>query len=744
MTGQSAVVEPEAGPLGLLEKLVGAVRSEFRDDVLTFAVDDPIFGGGACRITGCVRSARGGQGMCQGHHQRWQQSGRPELENFVVSTDAGWRRLRPNKVCSVVGCGYGSSRSGMCSVHAQRWHRAGQPDLAEWLIQQFPVTRAAPGSTCAIAHCVLWPDSTSAFCHSHHATWRVNGRPDIQEFVAAFAATAVPADQIVRLGALPPQLKLEIQYVLQRRRDDGGTTCPPAVMMQAVRFLAEAGEGSLLARTELGWTSSIGRSSPLHSNPRALLVFGRRQVEDLTRVGGWDDEYAHDVWQLRRLGFAGNPTLTFDSIRQPWLRDLVKKWVRWRLSTGLVLETVRRGLRSLTRFAAFCDRTGVNQLVEIDRDVVESYLADLHAELAGHQRHGDSIGQLGSFLQTVRIHRWAPTLSATAMLFHEDYPKRPELLPRALSEHVMAQIEHVDNLDQWNNNAHRLITVILIRCGLRVSDALRLPHDCVVLDADQAPYVRYFNHKMKREALVPIDEELHGRIRERQRTLTKTTLLFPRATKNLDGTAPMGSSTYRLALYRWLERCQITDEHNQSVRLTPHQWRHTLGTRLINKDVPQEVVRRILDHDSAQMTSHYARLHDTTVRRHWEAARKINISGEAVVLDPDGAVADAAWAKQRIGRATQALPNGFCGLPVQKSCPHANACLTCPMFITTPEFLPQHRQHRTEVHQIISAAQARGHRRLIEMNQHVSDNLDVIITALEAGPDDPQNAAHDI
>jgi hypothetical protein len=34
---------------------------------------------------------------------------------------------------------------------------------------------------------------------------------------------------------------------------------------------------------------------------------------------------------------------------------------------------------------------------------------------------------------------------------------------------------------------------------------------------------------------------------------------------------------------------------------------------------------------------------------------------------------------------------------VQKSCPHANACLTCPMFVTTPEFLPQHRAQRTEV-----------------------------------------------
>lgn len=35
------------------------------------------------------------------------------------------------------------------------------------------------------------------------------------------------------------------------------------------------------------------------------------------------------------------------------------------------------------------------------------------------------------------------------------------------------------------------------------------------------------------------------------------------------------------------------------------------------------------------------------------------------MVDPAGPLAEAAWAKQRLGRATQALPNGFCGLPVQ-------------------------------------------------------------------------------
>jgi len=215
--------------------------------------------------------------------------------------------------------------------------------------------------------------------------------------------------------------------------------------------------------------------------------------------------------------------------------------------------------------------------------------------------------------------------------------------------------------------------------------------------------------------------------------------LLPRPTKNIDGSQPLTSSTYRLALYRWLRSCDIRDEHGKPVHVTPHQWRHTLGTALINKDVPQEVVRRILDHESPQMTAHYARLHDTTVRRHWEQARKVNIQGAEIVLDPAGPLGDASWAKQRLGRATQALPNGFCGLPVQKNCPHANACLTCPMFITTAEFLPQHRQQHQQVLRIISAAEARGHTRLTQMNQQVANNLQKIITTLEN--DQPQEIA---
>ncbi len=717
------------GSTGALERLMGAVRPEFRIDTLAFSTTDPIFGGGACGVESCTRPARG-KGLCAGHHLRWRKEGCKDLGIFISTTDSLWQRQRPNASCRITACGYGVCRSGLCQLHFQRWTRAGRPDLEGWLSDPPVVKQPAPGARCAIAHCELWPQALKPFCHAHAATWRANGRPDVGTFCEGFRPVTSRADETIRLGSLGPQLKLEMQYMLQCRRDEMATKTMPSVVMRLVRFLASTTATSLLDCSEATWRSQISQGTK-DGDRRALLLYGRRKVEDLVDDDGWEGEFPRDVWQLRRLGYDGNQTLDFTAVSQPWLCHLVKRWLRWRLSTGLNLETVRRGLRSLTRFAGFCQGIGVQRLSDIDRVVLERYLADLQAEWGGRQRHNDHIAQLNSFLCAIRQHRWDDSLSPSALIFSDDYPKRNEQVPRALSEQVMAQIEQPDNLDRWENPAFRLVTVILIRCGLRVNDALRLPPECMVTDAEGAPYLRYVNHKMKREALVPIDEEVRDLISEQQVRVGAARCLFPRPTKNPDGRAPIGSTTYRPALYRWLERCDIRDAHGQPVHLTPHQWRHTLGTRLLNRDVPQEVVRRILDHDSPQMTAHYARLHDTTVRRHWEAARKVDITGRDVAIDPDGPLAEAAWAKQRLGRATQALPNGFCGLPAQKACPHANACLTCPMFLTTVQFLPQHRQQRTAVVKIITAAENRDQTRLAEMNRQVLSNLDRIITSLE-------------
>jgi integrase len=742
--------EPARHP-GLLAALMAAVRPEFRGTVLGFDPRDPVFGAAACLVSGCERPSRK-KGLCTWHYQQWFKS-KADFGAFTASAGPQWRPKMAPRACLVPGCGYSRRAYGLCEVHYGRYRSAGKPGPGPWAAGQPPVPQPEPLVTCLVRSCGLWARRDGVLCHAHALSWSGNGRPDAREFAAGYDDESRLRRDRIDLRGLGPQLRLELQYAFQCRSDAGQEKVRPEEAQRAVSAATAAGVTSLLDWDEDQWRRHRApgvRTFKSASPARALIIYARRQAEGLAFGRGWDAEYPRDTWRLRNLGIDSHAaTIQFAGIPQPWLKDLAKRWCRHRLASGISAGEPARAARIIARFGAWLASPDVNvtSAAGITRPLLERYLADLHAAFGGRKLHHEHAGHLAGFLAAVRRHGWEPALPATAALFPEDYPRQAEKLPRALAGHVMAQVEDPANLDRWDNPAYRLITVILIRCGLRLSSAVTLDWDCVVTDDAGAPYLRYWNTKMKREALVPADEQITAMIaaqrdRVRRRWPDGTPVLFPRPTRNVNGTRHTGTGTYRDALCQWLEHCDIRNEHGQPVHLTPHQWRHTLGTVLINRDVPQHVVQKILDHDSPLMTAHYARLSDKTVREHWERARKVNAEGQPVQISPDGPLGDAAWARQQLSRATQALPNGYCQLPLVKTCPHANSCLTCPMFVTTAQFLPHHHAQRQATLQIITAAEAEGHARVAEMNRQVAGNLDKIIATLEAeGTDEKQTAA---
>ena len=559
-------------PAGLTRKLMAVVRLEFRATELVFTAEDPVFGGPPCPVPQCHRVGRA-SGLCWGHYGRWVGAGRPDLGKFVAETDTRWRRDRTSP-CPVPGCRYGRAQAGgLCSGHYQRWKSAGRPDLRHWLSAQPPTRPDQPPAACAIDSCDLWGHEGTPLCWSHTRRWRRLGRPAIAEHLHDQNQASVPGHERVDLGPLPAHLRLETQYVLQRRRDDQTTKTAPSTVCQVVRFLTAMELGSLLDWPEETLSGRFREDHRTAGTAHALLVYARRQIEDLHAGRGWETEYSRDVWRLRNLGIdKPHATLRFDRIPQPELKELAKRFLRWRLSAGLSPGWAYHCVAAITRLARFltAPTIRVDQLAQVDRQLLERYLADLNSQKGGKEEHRKHIGVLNDFFAAILRHGWSQALPATAMFFPEDYPKQLERLPRALTEHVMAQLEDPANLDRWDDPTRQLIT------------------------------------------LVPIDEELEQLITDQQRRVRTqwpqgSSVLFPRPTSNADGSRPYNTSTYRGALKRWMEDCDVRDEHDQPIKIVPHQWRHTLGTRLINRDVPQEVVRRVLDHDSGEMTSHSAR-----------------------------------------------------------------------------------------------------------------------------------------
>jgi integrase len=607
------------------------------------------------------------------------------------------------------------------------------------------------GTPCQIARCPR-PPVRRGLCSTHMNRWAKAGRP----VLSAWDPGEPPRKQALSLAALPVPLRWEIAYgILQARQTNDVVRRNFRQTQAMIRDLADSGITSLLEHPEHEWP--VIRADRNHGQASTrlrtgFLTFAIDELDKLRGTSSREHEFATDRWRLRRLGFTGSEVgwvLNFSGIPQPWLREVIKKFLRWRVDIGHSASGMHRDLTTLIRMAdALTEHAGPDaQPEQFTRDVITRFLTLLAGDGLTATGRSQRVSSARRFLVIARQHDWIPDVPASTAFYTEDAPARSTLPPRALSAIVMAQLEDAANLAKLTDPRWRLLFPLLIETGLRINDALHLAQDCVTFDRHQAPYLRYYNRKMKREALVPISTDIAAAIAEQaQRVRTEYSaraVLFPRGTRNSDGMHPAPKSVAQHALKTWITECKVVDEAGVLARVSLHQFRHTLGTRLINNDVPQEVVRKILDHDSSAMTAHYARLHDDTVRRHWERARKVDVNGQEVTLSPDSPLADAEWTKQHLSRATQALPNGYCGLPLQQSCPHANACLTCPVFITTPEFLPQHREQLELTRGIIERAQQRGQLRLVEMNQHTATNLTKIIGSLENDAAAAESSAND-
>jgi integrase len=611
------------------------------------------------------------------------------------------------------------------------------PDRADRLLGAGP---------CAVAGCDRRVQGRD-LCGSHYSRWRLAGRPAIDGFVASTgpltARKGLRRTQCYDLRPLPAGLRLELAYALQCRLDERAAGLRPGQVARAVKLLVAAGALSLLDRPLAEWVTAIRPASGRDSDASAFVRYAYERVSDFAHEVGPDQEYARDTWDARRLGLPANGSsylIRFGGIAQPWLRTAVKRWARFRLATGKAIGTVCGDATALDRFAGFLAEQVPDAADEsvLERDLLERYLSWLAGTALVAQTRVGYLVALRVFLEACRRHGWLPRLPAGAALYPEDMPPRGHYLPRFIPEYVMTQMEDESNLARLPDPTTRHLVIVLIETGLRASDACRLPLDSIVADSAGWPCLQFYNSKVKTEQLIPLSDRAAHTIRAQHAHVRSslppgTRWLFPRACANPDGATFFSYATLHSRLARWQEAIDLHDEAGQPVRVPPHRFRHTLGTRMINSGVPEHVVQKLLGHKSAEMTARYAHLHDTTLRAAFDryCEQRVNIVGELLDYDPDSPTADAEWIKHNLARVRDTLPNGYCGRPPQQDCPHPNACLTCPDFQTTPQFLPTHRAQRENTAILIATAEQLGQTRLAANHRAVAANLDRIIPALE-------------
>ncbi|MBL1178656.1 MAG: tyrosine-type recombinase/integrase [Pantanalinema sp. GBBB05] len=462
-----------------------------------------------------------------------------------------------------------------------------------------------------------------------------------------------------------------------------------------------------------------------------------------------DAEYKKNIWDCRNLGIDPGVgkyvyKISFEGIVQPWLLETAKQFIKFTLST-LSFSSASSRLLALKRLSRFLAKSypGITPS-EINRSVIIDLLAYLASEKLSPSTRGSTISSIRSFFELSYQNEWLAV--SRYLIRSEDFPKRPKPQPRYIPEDVVQQLnEHLDDLPE---PVMRMV-LILQECGMRISELLHLKADCLLQDKAGDWFLRYYQFKMKKEITIPVSREIVRVIQEQRQYLQENlsiefAYLF---SANESGSHKqrfrprpklMSRNAFSDYLNKLAEKHNICDSLGKRWHFQPHQFRHTVATRMINNRVPQHIVQRYLGHESPAMTAVYATIHDQTMKAEIAKfqGKVVNIAGQ--VVEPNDLEADdigLQWFKRNIN--AQSLPNGSCALPIiSQACPHANACLTCTHFRTTIEHLPEHKKQLQQTERLIDRAKANGWTRQLEMNEKVKTSLESIITGLEGKTDD--------
>ncbi|AUM94643.1 TPA: tyrosine-type recombinase/integrase [Clostridium botulinum] len=443
--------------------------------------------------------------------------------------------------------------------------------------------------------------------------------------------------------------------------------------------------------------------------------------------------YDRDVWDLRELGIEVDKSrsaykLNFSKITQSWLNKAAKKFMAYNLTINSPAHCMYH-IQGLNYFSAFIkEKYPQITPLEINRKIILNYLYYLYNTDLAKTTKQHHIINIRSFFEKCSQEHWLD-ITDSRLIYSEDIPRRNKNLPRYIPQNVVFQLnQHLDSLPE------AIIRMVLIiqECGMRVTELCNMPFNCIMKDNYEDYFLRYYQGKMKKEQSIPITKEISKVIMDQQkfivsRNLQSYDLLFCSETGE-----PIKQRYFSTILNKLAYDKGISDEKGNLYRFESHQFRHTVGTTMINNGVPQHIVQRYLGHESPEMTNHYAKIHDITMKKAFEQYQKktINILGEIIEKESYVNNTDLQWLKKNI--LAQALPNGYCSMPtVLGTCPHANGCLTCDKFRTDISFLSQHKWQLNETNKIISEAKKNNWLRQIEMNHRVKKNLEKIIATLE-------------
>ncbi len=261
---------------------------------------------------------------------------------------------------------------------------------------------------------------------------------------------------------------------------------------------------------------------------------------------------------------------------------------------GTSANTIEAYENDLNQFVAFL-RKDFKQTTQKDIENFIKHLSDEYAS-SSIRRKVAALSDFFKFLVSEKEIEKNPVA-------YVSLPKKKSLLPNFLTrEEVDSMIKTAESSSDINHIRTATMLKLMYACGLRVSELVSLPLNCINSDKKQI----LVKGKGAKERLIPIAEEavksfeywkLH---REKTFKGKDRGFLFP---SNLALEGHITRNGFFKNIKKLAVLCGIDE-----TKTSPHTLRHSFATHLLNKKVDLRSVQSILGHEDISTTEIYTHI----------------------------------------------------------------------------------------------------------------------------------------
>lgn len=433
----------------------------------------------------------------------------------------------------------------------------------------------------------------------------------------------------------------------------------------------------------------------------------------------WD----RDLWKGTNLApnEINAKSLNFSPIVQPIMKQSAKDFIRFKLA-NIAVSTTAKYLHDIKVFCHWLNEydDSIDTFAKIDREILEDYFLFLRVEsdLSQHSINTNILNL--SVMFEYGLVTGNENFPCTPLFLNTDYAFKTV---RKANFYTPDEIVSIFSIIKFLPKVYGKILMVLHHSGMRISEVLHLPIDCLQ-EENGEPYIKSYMYKTERYNKIPLDKNTYTII---SHEIMYNKEHFPDAEfVFLDKKGgPVKYSTFLKKIQTVLFDNKILGHDGQPLAFGTHRFRATKATELLNMGEDPQKAADMLGQKSLSSLSYYATATHTSLNEYMqEYLRK-----ESILINNIGKMDEFV-----IEDYENAIPlcNGWCCRPTELGlCEKANACLTCSQFRPSIRHLTSYQLQLAEVESSLAVAKQNGYIRIVEKCEQEKKALEDIILRLE-------------